>query len=542
MLMLLTFLSLLLFSNGLTFRPDTSILYSRIGIIILFYSVFSAYNSFFLVYLEKGVGLYGGLFNITAITQSFQIFIIFISILILLMTAFYPRKRYIGESVSIVDTLFKKAKEYISIINKISEQFTIIEYALIVIFTVSGATLLISSGDLGSIYLCIELQSFSLYIISSLHRNSESATGSALTYFLLGGLSSCFILLGIALIYANSGLTNLDGLYTIISDSEKYAYYSNWYNHTYFFYSLLLISVGLLFKIAAAPFHWWSPDVYDGVPTIVTTFIAILGKIAILILFLELVHYTSSLFYSTTQFYSWTTSLSMSCFFSLLIGTILGLSQARIKRLLAYSTISHIGFILLALIVHTLDSYQAFLFYIIQYILTNFNAFMIIIAMGFNLYLYYTNTAEFNNLSEKNNSPIQLINQLKGYFMINPSLSLCLVITMFSFIGLPPLVGFFGKLMVLTTALDNGKILLVLVAVLSSVIGAVYYLNVIKTIYFENPEYKKSYIYVDISLSNVFSITLSILNLAIVLFILIPDELLNLCDLLSLVCHSANNI
>ena len=542
MLMLLTFLSLLLFSNGLTFRPDTSILYSRIGIIILFYSIFSAYNSFFLVYLEKGVGLYGGLFNITAITQSFQIFIIFISILILLMTAFYPRKRYIGESVSIVDTLFKKAKEYISIINKISEQFTIIEYALIVIFTVSGATLLISSGDLGSIYLCIELQSFSLYIISSLHRNSESATGSALTYFLLGGLSSCFILLGIALIYANSGLTNLDGLYTIISDSEKYAYYSNWYNHTYFFYSLLLISVGLLFKIAAAPFHWWSPDVYDGVPTIVTTFIAILGKIAILILFLELVHYTSSLFYSTTQFYSWTTSLSMSCFFSLLIGTILGLSQARIKRLLAYSTISHIGFILLALIVHTLDSYQAFLFYIIQYILTNFNAFMIIIAMGFNLYLYYTNTAEFNNLSEKNNSPIQLINQLKGYFMINPSLSLCLVITMFSFIGLPPLVGFFGKLMVLTTALDNGKILLVLVAVLSSAIGAVYYLNVIKTIYFENPEYKKSYIYVDISLSNVFSITLSILNLAIVLFILIPDELLNLCDLLSLVCHSANNI
>lgn len=542
MLMLLTFLSLLLFSNGLTFRPDTSILYSRIGIIILFYSIFSAYNSFFIIYLEKGVGLYGGLFNITAITQSFQIFIIFISLLILLMTAFYPRKRYIGDSVSIVDTLFKKAKEYISIINKISEQFTIIEYALIVIFTVSGATLLISSGDLGSIYLCIELQSFSLYIISSLHRNSESATGSALTYFLLGGLSSCFILLGIALIYANSGLTNLDGLYTIISDSEKYAYYSNWYNHTYFFYSLLLISVGLLFKIAAAPFHWWSPDVYDGVPTIVTTFIAILGKIAILILFLELVHYTSSLFYSTTQFYSWTTSLSMSCFFSLLIGTILGLSQARIKRLLAYSTISHVGFILLALIVHTLDSYQAFLFYIIQYILTNFNAFMIIIAMGFNLYLYYTNTAEFNNLSEKNNSPIQLINQLKGYFMINPSLSLCLVITMFSFIGLPPLVGFFGKLMVLTTALDNGKILLVLVAILSSVIGAVYYLNVIKTIYFENPEYKKSYIYVDISLSNVFSITLSILNLAIVLFILIPDELLNLCDLLSLVCHSANNI
>lgn len=540
--MLLTFLSLLLFSNGLTFRPDTSILYSRVGIVILIYSLFSALTCFHLTYLEKGIALYGGLFNISAITQSFQIFIFLISILIMLMTGFYPRKKYIGNSVSLLDTLLKNVRQYVSIINKMSEQFTIIEYALIVLFTISGASLLMSSGDLGSIYLCIELQSFSLYIISSLHRNSESSTGSALTYFLLGGLSSCFILLGIALIYANSGLTNLDGMYSIISDSEKYAYYSAWYNHTYFFYSLLLISVGLLFKIAAAPFHWWSPDVYDGVPTIVTAFISNLGKIAILILLLELVHYTSSLLYSTTQFYSWTTSLSLSCFFSLVIGTVLGLSQSRIKRLLAYSTISHIGFILLALIVHTLDSYQAFLFYIIQYVLTNLNAFMIIIAMGFNLYLYYTNTAEFNNLSEKNNSPIQLINQLKGYFMINPCLSLCLVITMFSFIGLPPLAGFFGKLMVLTSALDNGKILLVLVAILTSVVGAVYYLSIIKTIYFENPEYEKSYVYLDISLSNIFSVTLGILNLAVVLFILIPNEILNFCDLLSIISHSANNI
>lgn len=540
--MILTSLSLLLFSNGLTFRPDTSILYSRIGLVILFYSLLSAFTSFHIIYLEKGIGLYGGLFNITAITQTFQIFILIISILILLITGFYPRKKYIGDSVSMMDTLFKKVKQYVSIINKMSDQFTIIEYALIMLFVISGAMLLISSADLGSIYLCIELQSFSLYIISSLHRNSESSTGSALTYFLLGGLSSCFILLGIALIYANSGLTNLDGLYTIISDSEKYAYYSTWYNHTYFFYSLLLISVGLLFKIAAAPFHWWSPDVYDGVPTVVTVFIANLGKIAILILFLELVHYTSSLLYSTMQFYSWTTSLSMSCFFSLIIGTVLGLSQIRIKRLLAYSTISHIGFILLALIVHTLDSYQAFLFYIIQYTLTNLNVFIIIIAMGFNLYLYYTNTAEFNNLPEKNNSPIQLINQLKGYFTINPSLSLCLVITMFSFIGLPPLAGFFAKLMVLTSALDNEKILLVLIAVFTSVIGAVYYLTIIKTIYFENPEYKKSYVYVDISLSNIFSITLGIFNLAIILFILTPNEILNLCDLLSLIGHSANNV
>ena len=537
--MILTFLLLLLFSNGLSNRPDTSILYSRIGILIVFYSLMSSYITLYITYLEKGIGLYGGLFNITAITQIFQILILIVCGIILLMTGFYPRKKYIEDSNTMVDVIFKRVKEYTNIINKVSEQFTLIEYALIVIFVISGATLLLASGDLGSIYLCIELQSFSLYIISSMHRNSESSTGSALTYFLLGGLSSCFILLGIGLIYANSGLTNLDGIYSIISDSEKYVEYSTWYVHSYIFYSLLLISVGFLFKIAAAPFHWWSPDVYDGVPTIVTTFIAILGKIAILVLLLELVQYSSCLLQSSLQYYSWTTSLSISCFLSLVIGTILGLTQTRIKRLLAYSTISHIGFILLALIVHNIDSYQAYIFYIFQYIITNLNAFLIIIAIGLSLYLYYTNVSEYNNLLEKNNSPIQLISQLKGYFSINPILALCLVITMFSFIGLPPLVGFFGKQMVLTSALNNNKGILVLIGVLTSVIGAVYYLTVIKTIYFDSSQYEKTYIYTDISLSNIYSITLSVLNLGIISFIFMPNEILNLSNILSIITFSS---
>jgi NADH-ubiquinone oxidoreductase chain 2 len=142
------------------------------------------------------------------------------------MTSFYPRKKYIIDSMSIFNVLSNRVREYAVLINKTAEKFTIIEYALIIIFAVSGAVLLLSSGDLGSMYLCIELQSFSLYIISCIHRNSESSTGSALTYFLLGGLSSCFILLGIALIYANSGLTNLDSLYSIVSDSEVYLNYS----------------------------------------------------------------------------------------------------------------------------------------------------------------------------------------------------------------------------------------------------------------------------------------------------------------------------
>ena len=181
--MLLTFLLLLLFSNGLTIRPDTSILYSRIGLLIIFYSIISSMSSFYITYLQKGIGLYNGLFNVTPITHSFQIFILLVSGIILLMTAFYPRKKHKGDSTSLIDTFTKKIKQYTSIINKVSEQFTIIEYALIIIFVITGATLLLASGDLGSIYLCIELQSYSLYIISAMHRNSESSTGSALTYF-----------------------------------------------------------------------------------------------------------------------------------------------------------------------------------------------------------------------------------------------------------------------------------------------------------------------------------------------------------------------
>jgi NADH-ubiquinone oxidoreductase chain 2 len=220
--MILTFILLILFSNGLTIRPDTSILYSRIGLLAIFYSIISTMLSFNITYLQTGIGLYGGLFHVTPITHGFQIFILLLCGIILLMTGFYPRKKYRGNSIS----LSSKIKEYTNIINKASEQFTIIEYALIIIFVMSGATLLLASSDLGSIYLCIELQSFSLYIISAMHRNSESSTGSALTYFLLGGLSSCFILLGLALIYANAGLTNLDGIYSIISDSEKYLNFS----------------------------------------------------------------------------------------------------------------------------------------------------------------------------------------------------------------------------------------------------------------------------------------------------------------------------
>ncbi|MDM5133951.1 proton-conducting transporter membrane subunit, partial [Aeromonas piscicola] len=168
----------------------------------------------------------------------------------------------------------------------------------------------------------------------------------------------------------------------------------------------------------------------------------------------------------------------------------MGLTQFRIKRLLAYSTISHVGFMLLALSISNIESTQALIFYLTQYIISNLNAFIILLAIGYSLYCYTSDNKEHDELLDKTNSPIQLITQLKGYFFINPVLALSLTITIFSFAGIPPLVGFFGKQMVLSAALDQGLYFITLIAILTSVISGIYYLTIIKEMFFSKSDYK----------------------------------------------------
>jgi NADH-ubiquinone oxidoreductase chain 2 len=527
---------LLLLSNAVTLRRDKSILYSRIAIIILSYSFFNGFLSLLFKSFKRGIGLFGGLFHATIITHVFQLFILIISIVILQLTAFFPfvYKVHKGDKKEITD--------------KKGEQFKIIEYPLILLFIINGALFLVSTSDLVSIFLSIELQSYGLYLLSTIYRNSELATSGGLTYFLLGGLSSCFILLASSLLYSNSGTTNLDGLYVITSLSDIANDTSNalvyWYKFDYINYSLLILSVGFLFKVSAAPFHFWSPYVYDAIPTIVTTFVAIVAKISIFIFLLELVHYTSNSLYNFE--FSWTISLLISSLLSLIIGSVLGLSQFRIKRLFAYSTISHLGFILLALSINTIESIEGFIFYLMQYSISNLNAFFILLAIGYSLYSYINDKDEYKELTDKNLSPIQLISQLKGYFYINPILSLSLTITIFSFVGIPPLVGFFAKQMVLSAALDSGLLFLALIAILTSVISAVYYLNIIKQMFFFKGEYlesiknykkdQKEIIMSEkadsITISSHISITISILTSIIFLFIFMANEWLYLVKIL----------
>ena len=544
--MIMVSILFILLSNAVTLRRDVSILFNRVAILALIYCILQ--DAISLSIVSKGIGLHGGLLHITNLTQIFHIFIFFITILILQLTSFHPRKVWTPEYSSLSELLNYKLVYYrTKIINKMGEHLKIIEYPLILLFVNLGAVFLISTNDLISIFLAIELQSYGLYIISTIYRNSESSTTGGLIYFLLGGLSSCFILLGTALLYANSGTTSLDGLYIInsISDFSDMTY---WYKPYYINFALLVFSIGFLFKVSAAPFHFWSPDVYDAIPTIVTTFVAIVAKISIFIFLLELVYYTSNSFTDL----NWTFSLIISSLFSLIIGTVVGLTQFRIKRLFAYSTISHVGYILLALGISSVESTQAFIFYLTQYSISNLNAFVILVAIGFSFYPYVSNSKEHKELLDKNNSPVQLISQLKGYYYINPLLAISLAITIFSFMGIPPLVGFFGKQMVLSAALDKGYIFITLIAILTSVIGGVYYLTIIKEIFFYSPTYKINPLlenlnipakiepgykeisikHNNITISSPIAFIISIITLVILLFMFINKEWLSMGTIL----------
>lgn len=517
-------------------KQISPILFTRISSIIFLYAGVLSLNALYIQSIGSGIGIYSGLFHVTFVSQLIEVFLLITGSLILIA---WPLR---------ASTVKNNNK-------------TATEYSLIVLFTTLGASLLISSADLVSMYLSIELQSFGLYILATLYRDSESATSAGLKYFLLGGLSSCLILLGAGLIYSFTGLTNFESIYNLISVSDI----SN--INQGLSLGLILIIVGFLFKIAAAPLHNWAPDVYDDSPTIVTIWLTIMPKISILILLLELqvqigftpnfegIAPTISLFSDSLLNQIGTSTLDIiknllliSSLLSLIIGTVVGLAQTKIKRLLAYSTISHLGFILLALAINTEQSIDSMIFYIIQYSLTNLNTFLIIIALG---YLIHNSISKLNNGKEND---INLISELKGQFFSNPLLSLSLTVSLFSMAGMPPLIGFFSKQFVLYSALQSGYYFMAIVAILVSVISASYYLKIIRVLHSNPAELELSdktntvltennNIITDsnklttesyLTPSSTHSFLISSLTLSILLFVLKPSIILNSTQLLSL--------
>lgn len=555
-------------TNAVTYRLDKVLSLNRVTIIILLSLLILGIMHFQNTSISNGLGVYGGLFHITVITQSFVIFIALLGLVILLLTSFTPKRlREKSNDLNMLARHTSKLDWY----NLIGYEIRIMEYPLVILFILIGGILLMSSSDIISMFLSLELQSYGLYILATMHRNSELATSAGLTYFLLGGLSSCFILLGSSLLYVNTGVTYFEGIYILYSLSDHISLGSLFnylvvkqtagisyeiYPSLTFDLALLILSVGYLFKVSSAPFHFWSPDVYDSLPTKVTTFVTIIAKITIFIFILDLVHYAKG----PKSEFTWTDILLISSLLSMIIGTVVGLVQSRIKRLLAYSTISHVGFILLALTINSIESIQAFIFYLMQYSLSNLNMFFIVISFGY--LLDYYNFKSTETLSEKEYSPLQFIAQLTGFFFKNPILSLCLAITLFSFAGIPPLLGFFAKQMVLSAALEKGYVFMALIAILTSVIGAVYYLRIIKVVFFDHDdteikaEYKiifqetqvwyqnreTKYLYPgsvltqqNLFLSTSLSLIISIITLTILFFILKPNVWLTVSETLSLI-------
>lgn len=505
--------------------------FARLSSIAFLFSAILSFNVLYIESLGSGIGIFSGLYQVSPITQSIETFIYLIASFIL-VPWFIPQS-----PTAITQNLLKKGA--FSQTRLLPGAGPILsEYSLILLFSVLGATLLISSADLISMYLSIELQSFAVYILAAIHRDSESATAAGLKYFLLGGLSSCFILLGAALIYAYTGLTNLESVFNLLLVTESSSY------STLPLLGLLFIVLGFLFKVAAAPLHNWAPDVYDEVPSIVTTWLTIMPKISIIIFLLELVN--SSLLgstYSTIGILDTTTStvwslplkniLLLSSLLSLIIGSVVGLAQYKIKRLLAYSTISHVGFLLLALGINTEQSTESLIFYLLQYSLTNLNTFLILLAFGYTLKSINLGS-NLNGANYTSSLDIRYISELKAQFINNPLLSLSLALCLFSMAGIPPLLGFFAKQQVLYAATYSGYYFMSIVAILVSVISASYYLQIIKVMHFssllkrENKETPNS------NISNSHSMLISILTLSLVLFMLNPNIILNSTHLLAL--------
>lgn len=556
--------------------------FARITSIFFLYSAFLSLNVLYIESIGSGIGLYSGFYHVTSLSQSIDIFIYIIGAFILI--PWTPANFNSNKTSEISETNFKLTDQenFISQSNlsdiektqlsedlsvriylnsgqdlprpiSINQQPVISEYSLLLLFTTLGGSLLISSSDLISMYLSIELQSFAVYLLATIYRDSESSTSAGLKYFLLGGLSSCFILLGAGLIYSYTGLTNLESIYSLVSVVQGPAGVTDGSilqisTAAGYLLGLLFIVVGFLFKISASPFHNWAPDVYDGVPTIVTTWLTIMPKISIFMFLLEL----------STGLLTDSVSIALplglenlnllknlfliSSLLSLIIGTVVGLAQYRIKRLLAYSTISHVGFMLLALAVNTESSIESLILYLLQYTLTNLNTFLILLVFGYcSINSYNKNKALTNN----KNSDIKFISELKGQFLSNPLLSLSFAICLFSMAGIPPLMGFFAKQQVLYSATTSGYYFLSIVAILVSVISASYYLQIIKVIHFPaapaDAEINSNSSQIApisennvVNITNIHSMTISTLTLGILLFILNPSLILNSTHLIAL--------
>jgi NADH-quinone oxidoreductase subunit N len=460
-LMSISIMFLLIFG---VFKKKSSDIVQNLSTIILFIIAVMIFNE----YLDTNEKLFNGSYKIDYLASLMKIITLIGGALVLLISPNFLK-------------IFKIFK---------------IEYPILILCSILGMMVMISSNDLIVFYIGLELQSLALYVLASFNRNELRSSEAGLKYFVLSALSSGLLLYGCSLIYGFSGSTNFD----IIAESVVLDQYG-------LTFGLVFILVGLAFKISAVPFHMWAPDVYEGSPTTVTCFFAIVPKIAALTVLIRFLYIP---FINLID--QWQIIIIFLSIASMIFGAVAAIGQTNLKRLVAYSSIGHVGYALAGLSTGTNEGIQSSVIYISIYVIMNLGLFSCMLMMK-------RNDKYFENLDD-----------LSGLSKNHPLLAVSLLIILFSLAGIPPLAGFFAKFYVFKIVIEQSMYSLAIIGLLSTVIAAFYYLRIVKIIYFDKEKemYDK-----DQCLPLKFSLTIS--TILILLYFIFPNKLVEMVSSINII-------
>ncbi|HWK41123.1 MAG TPA: NADH-quinone oxidoreductase subunit NuoN [Croceibacterium sp.] len=329
------------------------------------------------------------------------------------------------------------------------------EYPVLLLFAALGMSIMVSAGDLLTLYIGLELNSLASYVLASFLRNDSRSAEAGLKYFVLGALASGILLFGMSLTYGFTGTTSFDGIHAALENGLS----------TGAMFGLVFMLAGLAFKISAVPFHMWTPDVYEGAPTPVTAFFASAPKVAAVALTARVAIEAFG-----AQADAWRQVVIFAALASIVVGALGAIGQKNIKRLLAYSSINNVGFILIGLAAASAAGVSAMLVYLAIYVAMTIGSFVAVLM-----------------LKDDQGAPIEAIADLAGLSRTRPALAWCLMVQMFSLAGIPPLLGFWGKFVVFSAAVEAGLLALAVIGIAASVISAFYYIKIIKLMFFDEP-------------------------------------------------------
>jgi NADH-quinone oxidoreductase subunit N len=373
-----------------------------------------------------------------------------------------------------------------------AERFDRFEYPVLIVMATLGMLLMISANDLIALYLGLEMQSLALYVVAAINRDSVKSTEAGLKYFVLGALSSGMLLYGASLIYGFTGQTTFGGIAEVLTGGIA---------SLGLVFGLVFLIAGLAFKVSAVPFHMWTPDVYEGAPTPVTAFFAAAPKVAAMALFIRVM---VGPFASAAH--DWQQIITFISIASMVLGAFAAIGQRNIKRLMAYSSIGHMGFALVGLAAGGQAGVQGVVIYMLIYMAMTLGTFACILAM------------------RRGTGMVEDIGDLAGLSRTNPVMAFFLAMLLFSLAGIPPLAGFFAKFYVFLAAVQSGLYVLAVIGVLASVVGAYYYLRIIKIMYFDEPAGK----FVPMALE--LRVVLGVSGVFVLLFVFIAGQIGSIAD------------